>query len=107
MLAMTRLEERLQAAGAVTPQSRRGTFVSYLCLVWPDGRTDEFEGRADGTLVWPPRGTHGHGYDPMFQPDGATITFAEMSEEEKNRLSHRARSFARFAESCLGRSAPG
>jgi XTP/dITP diphosphohydrolase len=107
LLAMTRVEERLADLGAVAPESRRGTFVSYLCLVWPDGHTEEFEGRVAGTLVWPPRGAHGHGYDPMFQPDGKTITFAEMSEDEKNRISHRARSFALFAKACLAESAAG
>jgi XTP/dITP diphosphohydrolase len=100
--AMARVEARLQAAKATTPAERRGTFVSYLCLVWPDGHTEEFEGRAAGTLVWPTRGAHGHGYDPMFQPDGSSVTFAEMAEAEKNRLSHRARSFAALAEACLG-----
>jgi XTP/dITP diphosphohydrolase len=100
--AMAKLEARLQAAGATAETDRRATFVSYLCLLWPDGHTEEFEGRVDGTLVWPPRGTFGHGYDPMFRPDGSPVTFAEMAEEEKNRRSHRARSFRAFAQSCLG-----
>lgn len=100
--AMTKLEARLQAVGATTPSQRRGTFVSYLVLVWPDGHTEEFEGRANGTLVWPPRGKLGHGYDPVFRPDGSDETFAEMSEAKKNRRSHRSQSFEKFALSCLG-----
>ena len=99
--AMAKVEARLQAVGAKRAEQRRGTFVSYLVLVWPDGHTEEFEGRADGTLVWPPRGALGHGYDPMFQPDGSALTFAEMGEAEKNRRSHRARSFEQFARACL------
>jgi XTP/dITP diphosphohydrolase len=100
--AMSRLERELQAVCAVRPDQRRGTFVSVLAIVWPDGHTEEFEGRADGILVWPPRGQLGHGYDPMFQPDGGILTFAEMTEDEKNKRSHRARSFAAFAKACLG-----
>ena len=98
---MERLEAELQAVGAVAPARRRGTFVSLLAIVWPDGHTEEFEGRVEGTLVWPPRGLRGHGYDPMFQPEGGIVTFAEMDEAQKNVCSHRARSFAAFAKSCL------
>ena len=100
-VAMRKVETRLEAIGAQDPAQRRGTFVSYLCLVWPDGHTEEFEGRVDGTLVWPPRGARGHGYDPMFQPDGGKLTFAQMDAEKKNRLSHRALSFEKFAKACL------
>jgi XTP/dITP diphosphohydrolase len=100
--AMRRLEGELQAVSAVRPDQRRGTFVSVLSIVWPDGHTEEFEGRAEGTLVWPPRGRRGHGYDPMFQPDGGALTFAEMTDDEKNTRSHRARSFAAFSKACLG-----
>jgi len=100
-MAMERVEAELRAVGARTAAERRASFVSLLVVVWPDGHTEEFEGRADGVLVWPPRGERGHGYDPMFQPDGSTLTFAEMTDEEKNRRSHRARSFALFAASCL------
>jgi XTP/dITP diphosphohydrolase len=100
--AMAKVEARLQAIGADVAAKRRATFVSTLCLVWPDGHTEEFEGRVCGTLVWPPRGALGHGYDPMFQPDGEARTFAEMAEAEKNLISHRARSFGQLAAACLG-----
>jgi XTP/dITP diphosphohydrolase len=100
-VAMGRVEAELQALGARDPADRRATFVSVLALVWPDGHTEEFGGRVEGHLVWPPRGPHGHGYDPMFQPDGGTLTFAEMAEEAKNRISHRARSFGALAAACL------
>jgi XTP/dITP diphosphohydrolase len=100
-VAMAKAQAELLAAGATQPAQRRGTFVSVLTLVWPDGHEETFEGRADGILVWPSRGTHGHGYDPMFQPDGSDKTFAQMPEDEKNSISHRARSFQQFADSCL------
>ena len=92
-----------------TPAQRKAAFVSALCVAWPDGETVTFEGRVDGTLVWPPRGTAGFGYDPMFLPDGKTKTFGEMTAEEKHGLpphgeglSHRARAFLKLAEACLG-----
>jgi XTP/dITP diphosphohydrolase len=107
--AMRLVEERLHQAGAVAPQQRRAEFVAALCLAWPDGHEACVEGRVAGTLVWPPRGTQGFGYDPMFQPDGFDRTFGEMSAEEKHGLpprgrglSHRARAFLKFAETCLG-----
>lgn len=100
-VAMQKAQDELLAVGATAPAQRRGTFVSVLTLVWPDGHSETFEGRADGTLVWPTRGAHGHGYDPMFQPDGSDKTFAEMPEEQKNKISHRARSFEQLAEACL------
>ena len=97
------------SAGAVTPEARRAHFVSALCVAWPDGHVEEFEARVDGTLVWPPRGTQGFGYDPMFLPDGLDRTFGEMASEEKHGLpprgrglSHRARAFLKLAEACLG-----
>ena len=81
-----------------------------LCVAWPDGHIEEFEGRVDGTLVWPPRGEKGFGYDPMFLPDGFGLTFGEMSRDDKHGLpphgkglSHRARAFVKLAEACLGR----
>ena len=107
--AMTTIEEKLQALGATTPESRKAHFVSALCVAWPDGPVEEFEGRVDGTLVWPPRGDKGFGYDPMFLPDGHARTFGEMASEEKHGLpprgkglSHRARAFRKLAEACLG-----
>jgi XTP/dITP diphosphohydrolase len=107
--AMRIVQEKLVAAGAVTPARRRATFVSALVLVWPDGERLQVEGRVGGILVWPPRGNQGFGYDPMFQPDGHIRTFGEMSADEKHGLpphgsglSHRARAFLAFAEKCLG-----
>jgi XTP/dITP diphosphohydrolase len=106
--AMTRIERLLQERAATTPDSRRAHFVSALCVAWPDGHLEEVEARADGTLVWPPRGTAGFGYDPMFQPDGHGRTFGEMTSIEKHGLpplglglSHRARAFVKLAEICL------
>jgi XTP/dITP diphosphohydrolase len=107
--AMAMIEGRLQERGAVKPADRRAHFVSALCVAWPDGHVEEVEARVDGTLVWPPRGDQGFGYDPMFLPDGHTRTFGEMPSEEKHGLpprgkglSHRARAFLKLAETCLG-----
>src|SRR5471030_697858 len=81
---------------------RRAWFVAALCLAWPDGHTETFVGRVDGTMVWPPRGDKGFGYDPVFLPDGATTTFGEMDPEAKHTVSHRARAFAQVMASCFG-----
>ena len=94
--AMRLVEEKLQARGATTPDKRRAYFSCTLCVVWPDGEERIYEGRAAGTLAWPPRGVLGHGYDPMFVPDGGTRTFAELSADEKNRISHRARALEKL-----------
>jgi XTP/dITP diphosphohydrolase len=106
--AMTRIERLLQERGAKEPAQRKAHFVSALCVAWPDGHVEEVEARADGTLVWPPRGTAGFGYDPMFLPDGHARTFGEMTSIEKHGLpplglglSHRARAFVKLAEICL------
>jgi XTP/dITP diphosphohydrolase len=106
--AMTRIERLLQERGATQPAQRKAHFVSALCVAWPDHHLEEVEARADGTLVWPPRGTAGFGYDPMFLPDGHARTFGEMTSVEKHGLpplglglSHRARAFVRLAEICL------
>jgi XTP/dITP diphosphohydrolase len=108
--AMAAIEQQLSARGATTAERRRAQFVSALCLAWPDGHTEQFEARVAGTLVWPPRGDRGFGYDPMFLPDGQQRTFGEMSSEEKHGLpprgkglSHRARAFLKLAEACLER----
>ena len=71
-------------------------FRSALCLAWPDGSTETFEGRVFGHLVWPPRGDLGFGYDPMFVPDGRSLTFGEMPPADKHAMSHRARAFELF-----------
>jgi XTP/dITP diphosphohydrolase len=80
---------------------RRAWFVAALCVAWPDGEAELFLGRVDGTAVWPPRGTRGFGYDPMFVPDGASQTFGEMAPEAKHAISHRARAFAALEAACL------
>jgi XTP/dITP diphosphohydrolase len=90
-MAMRLVEEKLQAAGALKPEQRRGQFKCTLCVMWPDGVERYYEGVAPGTLVWPPRGALGHGYDPVFVPDGQSQTFAEMTHDAKNKISHRAR----------------
>ncbi|HWX06482.1 MAG TPA: RdgB/HAM1 family non-canonical purine NTP pyrophosphatase [Bradyrhizobium sp.] len=107
-VAMSRIERLLQERGAKEPAQRRAHFVSALCVAWPDDHLEEVEARADGTLVWPPRGSAGFGYDPMFMPDGFTRTFGEMTAIEKHGLpplglglSHRARAFVKLAEICL------
>ena len=106
--AMERIDALLRERGATTPDRRRSHFVSALCVAWPDGHLEEFEARVEGTLVWPPRGAKGFGYDPMFLPDGHDRTFGEMSSEEKHGLpprgkglSHRARAFVKLAQACL------
>lgn len=81
---------------------RRAWFVSALCLAWPDGHTETFEGRVDGVCVWPPRGLAGFGYDPMFLPDGETGTYGEISQARKQATSHRARAFALLMAACFG-----
>ena len=103
--AMKRVEDALQAANATSPSQRRAYFNATLCLADPDGEDVIFEGRCDGMLVWPPRGERGHGYDPVFMPDGYDITFGQMPAEMKHSwtpgqqgLSHRARAFAQFVE---------
>ena len=107
--AMARVENELIDAGAEDPEERRGFFISALCVAWPDGHAEDFEGIVEGTLVWPPRGPAGFGYDPMFQPDGYERTFGEMTGAEKHGLpplgkglSHRARAFIALAEACFG-----
>jgi XTP/dITP diphosphohydrolase len=110
--AMARVNAELIKRGADGPAARRAHFVSALCLAWPDGHEESFEGRVFGTLVWPPRGDAGFGYDPMFQPDGFGQTFGEISSEAKHgiawdgepvALSHRARAFVALAGACLPR----
>ena len=108
--AMNEVQTRLMQKGAKAPERRRAQFVSALCVAWPDGHVEEFEAKVHGTLVWPPRGDKGFGYDPMFLPYGHTQTFGEMSSEDKHGLpprgrglSHRARAFLKLAEACLER----
>ncbi|MCL2716992.1 MAG: non-canonical purine NTP pyrophosphatase [Alphaproteobacteria bacterium] len=106
--AMERIERLLSECGATTPAKRRARFVCALCVAWPDGHLEEVEAQVEGTLVWPPRGNAGFGYDPVFLPRGESRTFGEMSATEKHGLpplgrglSHRARAFLKLAEICL------
>ncbi|HLH88148.1 MAG TPA: RdgB/HAM1 family non-canonical purine NTP pyrophosphatase [Xanthobacteraceae bacterium] len=108
--AMGQIDALLRERGATAPQQRKAHFVSALCVAWPDGHVEEFEATVDGTLVWPPRGDKGFGYDPMFLPDGFALTFGEMTSDDKHGLppkgrglSHRARAFLKLAEACLER----
>jgi XTP/dITP diphosphohydrolase len=80
---------------------RRAWFIAALCVAWPDGYTQTFVGRIDGTTVWPPRGDRGFGYDPMFVPAGCQQTFGEMNPDDKHAISHRARAFAQVLASCF------
>jgi XTP/dITP diphosphohydrolase len=105
--AMARIRDELEARGAAKPW--RAYFISALAIAWPDGHVETFEGRVDGELTFPPRGTAGFGYDPMFIPDGHSRTFGEMTSMEKHglpadgslALSHRARAFQLLAKACL------
>jgi XTP/dITP diphosphohydrolase len=109
-MAMRKVEDQLRKLGATGPFERTGRFVAVICLAFPDGEAEYYRGEAEGELVWPPRGDRGFGYDPVFQPQGFTITFGEMSAEEKHgwkpgqptALSHRARAFQKFARARLG-----
>jgi XTP/dITP diphosphohydrolase len=96
--AMARVHKEMTEAGT---DDARAWFVCVLCLAWPDGHTELFEGRVDGAAVWPPRGSHGFGYDPMFVPENAALTFGEMTPAEKHARNHRARAFAALLDACL------
>lgn len=107
-MAMGKVHEEMLARGAAEPAQRTARFVSALCIAWPDGHLEEFEGIVEGEVVWPPRGNSGFGYDPFFLPEGHTRTFGEMTSEEKHSmpplglgLSHRARAFRQLALACL------
>lgn len=96
LVGMTRVHEALG-----NTEDRRAHFVCALALAWPDGESVTVEGRIDGNLCWPPRGSQGHGYDPLFVPVGDDRTFAEMAEDEKNKQSHRARALAALIAQCF------
>ena len=108
-MAMQKVETALAERGAADPSQRSARFVSVLCLAWPDGHSEFFRGEIEGVVAWPPRGSAGFGYDPIFQPEGHTRTFGEMSADEKHgwkpgdpqALSHRARACKLFVETCL------
>lgn len=99
--AMLRVENALEEAGAMTPGCRRANFTCALSLARPDGGCETFEGKVFGTLVWPPKGEKGFGYDPIFLADGETITFGQMNPDAKHAISHRARAFEQFVAACL------
>ena len=94
--AMTRVHAALGDA-----EDRRAWFVCALCLAWPDGETATFLGRVEGSVVWPPRGANGFGYDPIFVPAGGALTYGEMAAEAKHAGSHRARAMAQLVAGCL------
>jgi XTP/dITP diphosphohydrolase len=96
--AMERVDRELNASGT---SDRAGHFVAALALAWPDGYVEVFEGRVNGTLVWPTRGDNGFGYDPMFVADGYDITFGEMDPAKKHAISHRADAFAKLLVGCF------
>jgi len=95
-LAMRAIHEKLDGHA-----DRTAHFIAALALAWPDGHLEVFEGRVDGTLVWPPSGNQGFGYDPMFRPDGHEITFGQFEPAEKHRISHRADAFRQLVTACF------
>lgn len=99
-MAMERAHRELEAIDA--PRPRKARFCCTLVLAWPDGHDEVFPGTIEGQVVWPMRGTQGHGYDPIFQADGYDLTFGEMDRWEKNRISHRARAVENFVAGCFG-----
>ncbi|HIC66597.1 MAG: RdgB/HAM1 family non-canonical purine NTP pyrophosphatase [Paracoccus sp. (in: a-proteobacteria)] len=98
-MAMERTWRALEDAGA--PEPRQAQFRCTLVLMWPDGHDAVFEGTLPGRVVWPPRGAEGHGYDPIFMPEGHDVTLGEMQPALKNSLSHRARAVAKMIEGCF------
>ncbi len=99
-MAMGKVEGLLAAQGAGAP--RDAWFSCVLAIAWPDGESAVYEGRVDGSLTWPPRGTLGFGYDPVFVPRGHDATFAELDPDEKHRISHRADAFAKLVAEQFG-----
>ncbi len=98
-MAMDRVYAELQAKNA--PYPRLAQFRCTLVLAWPDGHDEVFDGVMEGEVVWPKRGQNGHGYDPIFQPLGQSLTFAEMDEAAKNAISHRGKAFAKLVAGCF------
>ncbi len=96
--AMRTIEDKIKAES-----NRRARFIAALALCWPDGHCETFEGTVSGTLVWPPRGDRGFGYDPVFLPDGGRETFGEMDPAAKHRISHRADAFRKLVAACFGK----
>ncbi len=103
MVGMRRIQDELAARKVpATDAARTATFHCVLALAWPDEHLELFHGTLDGSIVWPPRGNGGHGYDPCFQPVGERRTTAEMTDAEKNAISHRGRAFRMMVEACFG-----
>lgn len=98
-MAMRKTWDLLEAAAA--PEPRQAQFRCTLVLAWPDGHDEVFEGVMPGRIVWPMRGNQGHGYDPIFQPDGHDLTFGEMDRWQKNQISHRADAFRKLVQGCF------
>ncbi|WP_111733055.1 RdgB/HAM1 family non-canonical purine NTP pyrophosphatase [Roseovarius amoyensis] len=98
-MAMQRAHDELVASGA--PQPWKARFCCTLVMAWPDDHDEVFAGTIEGQIIWPMRGAEGHGYDPVFQPDGHDMTFAEMNADQKNRISHRADAFAKLVKGCF------
>lgn len=99
VMAMEKSHKMLLETGAAEPWTAR--FCCTLVLAWPDGEDVVFPGVMEGRVVWPMRGSQGHGYDPIFQPKGYAITFGEMDRWEKNQISHRADAFRKFVAGCF------
>jgi XTP/dITP diphosphohydrolase len=100
VMAMTRVHDMLVSSREAQPWTAR--FCCTLVLAWPNGQDEVFEGTVEGWIVWPMRGSNGHGYDPIFQPLGHDVTFGEMDRWKKNRISHRADAFQKFVAGCFG-----
>ncbi len=96
--AMDRVRRELAESGS---PDRSARFVCCLCLAWPDGHIESFLGKVDGALTFPPRGTMGFGFDPIFVPDGYAMTFAELDPATKHAISHRADAFRKLVAACL------
>lgn len=99
VMAMTRAWNELEAAEAPAP--RKAQFRCVLCLAWPDGHDEVFEGKVDGQVVWPMKGDQGFGFDPIFMPDGESMTFGEMDPAKKHEMSHRADAFQKLVSACF------
>ncbi len=100
-LAMEKVLRALENVGASNKEQCRANFTCALCLAWPDGETQIFEGKVFGHITWPIRGKNGFGYDPLFVPDGHDLTFGEMDSDKKHKMSHRANAFKLFVEACF------
>ena len=101
-VARRRVEERLAEVGP--DPSRRAKYICVLCVAWPDGPAQVFRGETSGVLVWPIRGDLGHGFEPMFLPDGYAITYGEMTPEQRSRVNARAQAIRKLRSALFGRA---